>query len=935
MNSGQAKSTGEKSSAPPTFSYAQAAKGRSFAATTNSVHLNQPILSGPISTVKDASSVNSTPSQGHDREEQSVSESFDASSRLEVPAEIISTDTKATGFEMADSAPSSPDLANVSVSLSCKDDDKFDDSVLSGSTSDMQQERNSSGRAVYKMNEGNTDSLEGKKGKRQKSTEIEVDREEVKTDVLVPAPLPAVNFWQQRKEKFAKISSTQVSHNPKPSLDAVSNYGPANSSIKYTDPKKRSKQSGTDSGERQSGQSQNGGFREASTTGRSLKKGGNGPFRFKEDQQNKRNGTRGGRQIEKEEKLSSSLAPPPVEDASSWPTPETVFEEDKRKVQGKHEREERDDSASNRPRQKEKWVPVPYIPTVTFNTPIPTRGGRTRGGTRAGRGDPEVRLNHGQTHSVSGEKSQSAPSDNANTSCTADKIDTKEPNNTTSAPSKRQLGDTSNTRKSFNAQFTEKVKSNHSRIENHSNNEYHHSTKLSQPDQRLEESRDSKPHPGEISHSFKQEQNQAGDISKSSTTNRRSESNMKHSDNVLGKDNQHQSRDRVEGRTDRSRGGYRGRGGHSSYTNGHSHHSSNYSNGVSTQHQNGYSIRQGPYSPPLAPPFNAQFVPASRNGRVGPRSQSIPSSGIYGRYSQNNGSVSQTLASIQSPTPIYDYAPMQQLSATPYPPFIDHVSVHAMVTMQLEYYFSIDNLCKDVYLRKHMDSQGFVFLSFIAGFKRIQALTQDFELIRFACHESDVIELVRGEDGIDRLRRKEGWEKWVLTMDERDESTKNPGPTYWHPPQYNQKSQYIGQMILTSPHPSCMIPYPGSETNYSSFNKDGSVIPLLNGTEVYQPQTPLSAAVADFAPSLPPIDVSNELLEAENTFQEDEVANLTLVFASPNGSGETKPRTSIYHPSSRTFSNGSIDRRSFTESFYDDSQPTGQSLLNGSHGSET
>lgn len=66
----------------------------------------------------------------------------------------------------------------------------------------------------------------------------------------------------------------------------------------------------------------------------------------------------------------------------SWPTPETALEEEKRKVQDKVEKEEKDENGSNKPRPKEKWVPVPYVPSVAFNTPLPTRGGRGRGGAR-------------------------------------------------------------------------------------------------------------------------------------------------------------------------------------------------------------------------------------------------------------------------------------------------------------------------------------------------------------------------------------------------------------------------------------------------------------------------------------------------------------------------------------------------------------------------
>jgi la-related protein 1 len=74
-----------------------------------------------------------------------------------------------------------------------------------------------------------------------------------------------------------------------------------------------------------------------------------------------------------------------------------------------------------------------------------------------------------------------------------------------------------------------------------------------------------------------------------------------------------------------------------------------------------------------------------------------------------------------------------------------------------EYYFSIDNLCKDVFLRQQMDSNGFVELSFIANFNRVKGLTTDLDLIREALDNSQILE-VKG----DKLRKREGWETWLM-----------------------------------------------------------------------------------------------------------------------------------------------------------------------------
>ena len=46
-----------------------------------------------------------------------------------------------------------------------------------------------------------------------------------------------------------------------------------------------------------------------------------------------------------------------------------------------------------------------------------------------------------------------------------------------------------------------------------------------------------------------------------------------------------------------------------------------------------------------------------------------------------------------------------------------------------EYYFSVENLERDFFLRRKMDEQGFLPISLIAGFHRVQALTTNLNLI--------------------------------------------------------------------------------------------------------------------------------------------------------------------------------------------------------------
>lgn len=59
---------------------------------------------------------------------------------------------------------------------------------------------------------------------------------------------------------------------------------------------------------------------------------------------------------------------------------------------------------------------------------------------------------------------------------------------------------------------------------------------------------------------------------------------------------------------------------------------------------------------------------------------------------------------------------------------VDETTLKEYIRKQVEYYFSEENLLRDFFLRRKMDCEGFLPVSLIAGFHRIQALTQDISL---------------------------------------------------------------------------------------------------------------------------------------------------------------------------------------------------------------
>ncbi|KAL0925775.1 hypothetical protein M5K25_004145 [Dendrobium thyrsiflorum] len=81
----------------------------------------------------------------------------------------------------------------------------------------------------------------------------------------------------------------------------------------------------------------------------------------------------------------------------------------------------------------------------------------------------------------------------------------------------------------------------------------------------------------------------------------------------------------------------------------------------------------------------------------------------------------------------------------------------AMLLKQIEYYFSPENLCKDIFLRQNMDEKGWVPISLIAGFNRVKQLTNSVQYILDTIQLSAVVEL-QGE----KIRKRNDWMTWLL-----------------------------------------------------------------------------------------------------------------------------------------------------------------------------
>lgn len=105
----------------------------------------------------------------------------------------------------------------------------------------------------------------------------------------------------------------------------------------------------------------------------------------------------------------------------------------------------------------------------------------------------------------------------------------------------------------------------------------------------------------------------------------------------------------------------------------------------------------------------------------------------------------------------------------PPPPIVASVPHHAVfysvmdpqlqarIVTQIEYYFSNENLIKDIYLRQNMDEHGWVSIDLIAGFKKVMDMTDNVQLILDAVCTSDVVEVQ-----VDKVRRRNDWRRWIM-----------------------------------------------------------------------------------------------------------------------------------------------------------------------------
>ncbi len=438
---------------------------------------------------------------------------------------------------------------------------------------------------------------------------------------------------------------------------------------------------------------------------------------------------------------------------------------------------------------------------------------------------------------------------------------------------------------------------------------------------------------------------------RNSDAERRSEVPAKLAD--IGKDGQPSqvARDRGDGRQERGgRGGYRGRAGQNFNS-----YNAHLPNGP------GFPIPTPQFQPPTGglpsrsfsnherlasqpqAPFYTPTPQHNRAYRSNSRSHSIQHT--YGRFSHPSHAGPPHLANLQTDLANnygYSFDPQPgSMSALPFNPYMVGPSLFGMVGVQMEYYFSVDNLCKDTYLRKNMNSQGFVPLELVAGFNRIKQLTTDTGMVRDVCFASTVIETRVAEDESIWLRKGVDWQQWVMDMDSRVPQARIDGPTFPALPPFQA---YAVPQTLNDGHEmskSRTASVPADNIQYQSL--DGAAAPVTQVVTVHPQQSngmspsshaPLPAAVSEFSPSVRStsgrvFSSPDPHAQGTSTISDEDMDKLVITFRAKPADVTAPVLPPFHSASSRTFSNGSIDGSTISNELAKFAERQSRPTLNG------
>ncbi|KAJ7599327.1 hypothetical protein C8J56DRAFT_849427 [Mycena floridula] len=184
---------------------------------------------------------------------------------------------------------------------------------------------------------------------------------------------------------------------------------------------------------------------------------------------------------------------------------------------------------------------------------------------------------------------------------------------------------------------------------------------------------------------------------------------------------------------ERGRGFRRGRGSWRGFPGSYQSHASP----PSARHSSQYSVTPPPSFQTLAP-----------------ANEVAPNNGYYTTY------IPQPYDSYPQPPPSATSSSPSQ-AAPPVPMPLSSISFPLDATRfyllgQLEYYLSPQNMAQDIFLRRRMDSKGWIPIELIASFNRVKRLAADVQLVHDVLALSSVVQVQ------DQWVRMIGWESFLM-----------------------------------------------------------------------------------------------------------------------------------------------------------------------------
>lgn len=899
------------SPAMPAFSYAQAARGLAPSKEKDQANEQSPKIESKPESVTSQPSSHTSKSRARVEEKEADNLNKDIPQPPIVPDGISDKENLPTSKLPApkpDSIPSSTASPNVTAALS------------SPKGKEVAQRLDRSDSWEKDSHTSITLDDEGSTTLREKSKESEDDWDKVSVpsvggdkDKLKPAPMPTVNPWTLRQQARDLASQRPAVNNQPASVKrpkAVVEGAQSGSTSRDSIPKEESSKHRFIDATRSHGE-------HLSTCSDGLKLISNA------DRIEAAQAQASQPQSQPDDKATRRT----VADASSWPTPESATTDDRRKSSLQERSEGRSNGAKSHGKQ---WVTMPFVPTAKFETQLPPSAARRGARSGRGRGDGMSRGGHshapqpsdrqeasnamppppvprqgndqdrGRKNDASrGGRSTSLPTNNRRATSRESAVTgarkapgqpTPDTNVTSGASPRVPAPDTEphQRRSNYDSQTPSRSSSGHGRGGRLPNGDMSASFAESTADPFTMSTQEATSR-SSFAHDrnkppFRQSSDHQG-RERGPPRNRdwsRDKSDAAREKVESWRDREYSNETnsyRREPRSERGRGSYRARGTpHLSYQSATTHAY------TAPLPQNGFeNARPSNVAEPRSRQSSQPFPLPSQvpSNRTNPRSQSIPV-GMYPPYYNSVPGMSQGLSSLQTDMSAYGY-PAQMpmpgiMSAMPYDP-LNSFAVLSMVMTQIEYYFSIDNLCKDLFLRKNMDSQGWVPLSVIANFKRIKTLTNDsmsFDTLRHVCQQVKSVEYLHSEDGDDRLRRRENWQGFVLPMSDRFQTAQHDGPV--------AKPQPTPQLTHTIPNMGHNegIPIIPQQTRSPS-----STVPAMNGT--YDP-----ASAPPYAP-IPSLDGQpNEFgLQKITSFHPSQELSRRESTTSPLSQADTSARPSL------------------------------------------